>query len=154
MLYLGLLLLAGLTSFCFYFGFQEVLTLASQIGDVAVYSRFDLAMIPFGFVLLGGLISALFFAFKKKRWDEVYGNGLEYLILGSLAVAIVLTLITPSIYQARYENTGLKECSRSPESYLPFFATKFAREESLCIKPKTLQQSEDSDNLYPLINKD
>lgn len=114
MLYLGLLLLAGLTSFCFYFGYQKILTLASQIGGVAVYSRFDLAMIPFGFVLLGGLISALFFAFKKKRWDEVYGNGLEYLILGSLAVAIVLTLITPSIYQARYENAGLKECSRSP----------------------------------------
>ncbi|WP_264403327.1 hypothetical protein [Vibrio owensii] len=134
MLYLGLLLLTGLTSFCFYFGFQEILTLASQIGDVAVYSRFDLAMIPFGFVLLGGLISALFFAFKKKRWDEVYGNGLEYLILGSLAVAIVLTLITPSIYQARYENAGLKECSRFPEGYLPFFATKFAREESLCIE--------------------
>ncbi|AXB31842.1 hypothetical protein DSB67_09960 [Vibrio campbellii] len=111
-------------------------------------------MIPFGFVLLGGLISALFFAFKKKRWDEVYGNGLEYLILGSLAVAIVLTLITPPIYQARYENAGLKECSRFPEGHLPFFATKFAREESLCIKPKTLQQPEDSDNLYPLINKD
>ncbi|MEH0672329.1 hypothetical protein [Vibrio owensii] len=134
MLYLGLLLLAGLTSFCFYFGFKEILTLASQIGDVAVYSRFDLAMIPFGFVLLGGLISALFFAFKKKRWDEVYGNSLQYLILGSLAVAIVLTLTTPSIYQARYKNAGLKECSRSPEGYLPFFATKFAREESLCIE--------------------
>ncbi|MCR9939997.1 DUF2079 domain-containing protein [Vibrio owensii] len=150
----GLLLLAGLTSFCFYFGYQKILTLASQIGDVAVHSRFDLAMIPFGFVLLGGLISALFFAFKKKRWDEVYGNGLQYLILGSLAVSIVLTLITPWIYQTRYDNAGLKECSRSPEGYLPFFATKFAREESLCITPKTLQQPEDSDNLYPLINKD
>lgn len=133
-LYPGILLLIGLSGFCFYFGYQKILTLASQIGDVAVYSRFDLAMIPFGFVLLGGLISALFFAFKKKRWDEVYGNGLQYLILGSLAVAIVLTLITPSIYQARYENAGLKECSRSPEGYLPFFATKFAREESLCIE--------------------
>ncbi|AYO19392.1 hypothetical protein D0856_04085 [Vibrio owensii] len=114
MLYLGLLVLTGLTSFCFYNGYQKILALSTQIGDVAVYSRFDLAMIPFGFVLLGGLISALFFAFKKKRWDEVYGNGLQYVILGSLAVAIVLTLITPSIYQARYENAGLKECSRSP----------------------------------------
>ena len=145
MLYLGLLVLTGLTSFCFYNGYQKILALSTQIGDVAVYSRFDLAMIPFGFVLLGGLISALFFAFKKKRWDEVYGNGLQYLILGSLAVAIVLTLISPWIYQTRYDKEGLKECSRSPEGYLPFFATKFVRKGSLCIKPKTLYQPEDSD---------
>ncbi len=126
---------AGLTFACFYLGLSKITNFAQEIGNVEVYSRFDFSLIPFGIVMLGFTITALYYIYYEKRFEDTYGHILNYTMLAAFSLSIILVFITPSIYQNRLENAGLKECSGTPSSYLPFFGTKFATEERLCRTP-------------------
>ncbi|WP_099608836.1 DUF2079 domain-containing protein [Vibrio coralliilyticus] len=123
---------AGLTSACFYLGLSKIANLAQEIGNVAVYSRFDFSLIPFGIVMLGFTITAVYYIYYEKRFEDTHGHILNYTMVVAFALSIILVFITPSIYQNRLENAGLKECSNTPSSYLPLFGTKFVKDESLC----------------------
>ncbi len=123
---------AGLTFACFYLGLSKIANFAQEIGNVAVYSRFDFSLIPFGIVMLGFTITAVYYIYYEKRVEDTYGHILNYTMLAAFALSIILVFITPSIYQNRLENAGLKECSSTPSSYLPLFGTKFVKDESLC----------------------
>ncbi|AIW22932.1 DUF1240 domain-containing protein [Vibrio coralliilyticus] len=123
---------AGLTSACFYLGLSKIANFAQEIGNVAVYSRFDFSLIPFGIVMLGFTITAVYYIYYEKRFEDTHGHILNYTMVVAFALSIILVFITPSIYQNRLENAGLKECSNTPSSYLPLFGTKYVKDESLC----------------------
>ncbi len=123
---------AGLTIACFYLGLGKIESFSQEIGNVEVYSRFDFSLIPFGIVMLGFTITAVYYIYYEKRFEDAFGHILNYTMLGAFALSIILVFITPSIYQNRFENAELKECNGTPSSYLPLFGTKFAKDESLC----------------------
>ncbi|PML52101.1 DUF2079 domain-containing protein, partial [Vibrio tasmaniensis] len=116
------------------FGINNIISLNEDIGDVAVYSRFDLALIPIGLIMLVFFIVGTYFIFTETRWEDRYGGALPLSAIALAGIALVLTFMTPSIYESKYEEAGLKACSGIPTSYLPFFGKKFAVEPSLCRK--------------------
>ncbi|MCG9676996.1 hypothetical protein [Vibrio sp. Isolate24] len=128
----GVVLLIILSIASLYIGFNAISMLLTEVGEVVIYYRFGLAMIPCGIGLLATLIGVIYFNLKNKRLDDVYGNALSYTLIGSLALAFLITWLTPSIYETRLENAGLQACEGIPASHLPLFAKKFAANASLC----------------------
>ena len=120
------------TIFGFYSGIDNIQEFSKNVGDVEVYSRFDFSIIPLGILMLGFTIAGVYYIFHEKRFEDAFGSTLNYIMLGAFFLSIVLTLITPSIYQNRFESAGLQKCKGIPSSYMPFFGTKFAKDKSLC----------------------
>ena len=116
------------------FGISNIISLNEDIGDVAVYSRFDLAINPIGLIMLVFFIVGIYFIFTETRWEERYGGALPLSAIALAGIALVLTFITPSIYESRYEKAGLRACSGTPVGSLPLFAKKYAADPSLCRK--------------------
>ncbi|WP_122047252.1 DUF2079 domain-containing protein [Vibrio atlanticus] len=116
------------------FGISNIISLNEDIGDVAVYSQFDLALIPIGLIMLVFFIVGIYFIFTETRWEDRYGGALPLSAIALAGIALVLTFITPSIYESKYEKAGLKACSGTPVGYLPLFAKKYAADPSLCGK--------------------
>ncbi|AIW16124.1 hypothetical protein VITU102760_13060 [Vibrio tubiashii] len=128
----GVVLLIILSIASLYIGFNSISLLSTEFGEEVIYYRFGLAMIPCGIGLLTTLIGVIYFNLKNKRLDDVYGNALSYTVIGSLALAFLITWLTPSIYESRLENAGLQACEGIPASHLPLFAKNFAASASLC----------------------
>ncbi|CAV27006.1 hypothetical protein [Vibrio atlanticus] len=116
------------------FGISNIISLNEDIGDAAVYSQFDLALIPIGLIMLVFFIVGIYFIFTETRWEDRYGGALPLSAIALAGIALVLTFITPSIYESKYEKAGLKACSGTPVGYLPLFAKKYAADPSLCGK--------------------
>ncbi|MBW3695636.1 DUF2079 domain-containing protein [Vibrio sp. T187] len=130
----GTLLFAIMTTASFYMGWNNIIELGQPIGDVEVYSRFDLAVIPIGIIMLIMLILGICYIITEERWEDRYSARLPLSSLGFAALAILLTLATPYIYESKYEKAGLKACSGTPVGYLPLYAKKYAADPSLCRK--------------------
>ncbi|WP_261887050.1 DUF2079 domain-containing protein [Vibrio pomeroyi] len=128
----GTLLFAIMTTASFYMGWNNIIELRQPIGDVEVYSRFDLAVIPMGVMMLIMLILGICYVITEERWEDRYSARLPLSSLGFAALAILLTLATPYIYESRYKEAGLQECTGTPVGYMPFFGKKFAITPSLC----------------------
>ncbi|CAV26993.1 hypothetical protein [Vibrio atlanticus] len=130
----GTLLFAIITVGSLYMGWVNIVKLGQPIGDVETYSRFDLALIPMGAMMFIVLIISIFYVITEERWEDRYSTKLPLYSLGFAALAILLTLATPYIYESKYEKAGLQECTGTPVGYMPFFGKKFAVEPSLCRK--------------------
>ncbi|MEZ8166234.1 hypothetical protein AB4516_19035 [Vibrio sp. 10N.222.54.F12] len=133
-LFIGAVLVVFLALVSLYIGINELLSLSNEVSDVEVYYRFNLAMIPIAGALTSLFVAAVYFVVKETRLDDVSGNTVSYSIMISFILSVLVTLITPSIYESRFENSGLKVCSGTPVGYLPFFAKKYAIDPSLCKK--------------------
>ncbi|YCO01542.1 DUF2079 domain-containing protein [Vibrio sp. VNB-15] len=125
-------LMAVLSIAAFYMGWTNTLDFFTPLGDVAIYSRFDFALIPMGLGLFVFFIIGMFYIFTEERWEDRYGPVLPLSTLAFAGIALVLVLITPSINESKYEKAGLQSCSSIPTGYLPLFAKKFAVDPSLC----------------------
>ncbi len=133
-LLLGSVLMAFLAFVSLYIGINELHSLSNEVSDVEVYSRFNLAMIPIAGALISLFVAAVYFVVKEARLDDVSGNAVSYSIMISFILSVLVTLITPSIYESRFEKSNLKLCSGTPVGYLPLFAKKYAVDPSLCRK--------------------
>ncbi|USD48251.1 DUF2079 domain-containing protein [Vibrio coralliilyticus] len=129
---LGTILFATLAIISFYLGWNNVLEFTKPVGEVATYSRFNFALVPMGITMTLVFLLSTYFIITGQRWEDKHGLGLSYSVVGSFILAILVTLITPSIYESKYEKAGLKQCSGIHVSYLPLFGKKFAVDPSLC----------------------
>ncbi|AXN30056.1 hypothetical protein [Vibrio coralliilyticus] len=124
--------MAALSFFSLYLGFQKVMVLGEPIGNIETYSRFDFAAIPMGIGLFIVVILGVFYIITEEKWEDRHGATLPLSLVGLLITTVLVTLITPSIYETRYEKAGLQQCKGIPTGHLPLFAKKFATDPSLC----------------------
>ncbi|WKY59714.1 DUF2079 domain-containing protein [Vibrio sp. SNU_ST1] len=130
----GVIIFATITVYALYTGCLNILEFGQPIGEVETYSRFNLSLFPMGIFTLVMTIISIFYIITGERWEDRYGGVLPLSSLVFVGIALILTLMTPSIYESKYEEAGLKACSGIPTSYLPFLGKKFAVEPSLCRK--------------------
>ncbi|PTQ17020.1 DUF2079 domain-containing protein [Vibrio splendidus] len=130
----GVLIFATITVYALYMGCLNILEFGQPIGKIETYSRFNLSIFPMGIFTLTMTIISIFYIITGERWEDRYGVVLPLSSLVFVGIALILTLITPSIYESKYEEAGLKTCSGVSTSYLPFFGKKFAVDPSLCRK--------------------
>ncbi|MDH5939570.1 MULTISPECIES: DUF2079 domain-containing protein [Vibrio] len=130
----GILIFAAITVYALYKGYLNILEFGQPIGEVETYSRFNFALIPMGIFTLVMTIISIFYIITGERWEDRYGGALPLSSLAFVGIALILTLITPSIYESKYEKAGLEACSGTPVSYLPLYAKRFAVNPSLCKK--------------------
>ncbi|CAV27007.1 Hypothetical protein VS_II1108 [Vibrio atlanticus] len=131
---LGSVLMAFLAVVSLYIGINKLLSLLNEVSDVEVYSRFNLAVIPMAGTLISLFVAAVYYVVKETRLDDISGNAVSYSIMISFILSVLVTLITPSIYESKYEKAGLQVCSGTPIGHLPFYAKKLAADPSLCKK--------------------
>ncbi|EDP59457.1 hypothetical protein [Vibrio sp. AND4] len=130
----GILIFAAITVYSLYAGCLNIIEFWDPISDVETYSRFNFALIPMGIFTLVMTIISTFFIITGERWEDRYGGTIPLSSLAFVGIAFVLILITPSIYESRYEKAGLQACSGTPIGHLPFYAKRFAADPSLCKK--------------------
>lgn len=124
--------MAALSFSSLYLGLQKVMALGNPIREIETYSRFDFAAIPMGIGLFIVVILGIFYVITEEKWEDRYGAVLPLSLVGLLIVTVLVAVITPSVYEKRYEKAGLQPCKGVPTGYLPLFAKKFATDSSLC----------------------
>ncbi len=125
-------IMAALSFSSLYLGLQKILVLDGPFGETETYSRFDFAAIPMGIGLFIVVILGVFYVITEEKWEDRFGPALPLSLVGLLLVTVLVTVITPSIYETRYEKAGLLPCKGIPAGHLPLFAKKFATDPSLC----------------------
>ncbi len=128
----GIIIFAAMTVYALYSGYLNIVEFFKPINEVETYSRFSFSVIPMGTLTLVMTIIGIFYIVTGERWEDRYGGALPLSSLAFAGIALVLTLITPSIYESKYEKAGLEQCRGTPVGHLPLFAKKFAIDPSLC----------------------
>lgn len=126
------LLVVVLSLSSMFMGITNIVSLNQPIGDVAMYSRFDLATLPMGVGLFIFAVLGCFYVLKEERWEDKHGPVLPLSIVGAFIIAFVVTMVTPTIYESKFKEAGLTQCSGLPTEYLPLFGKKFALDSSYC----------------------
>lgn len=126
------LLVVVLSLSSMFLGITNIVSLNQPVGDVELYSRFDLAILPMGVGLFIFAILGCFYVLKEERWEDRHGPVLPLSIVGAFIIAFVVTMVTPTIYESKFKDTGLTQCSGLPAGYLPLFGEKFAINSSDC----------------------
>ena len=126
------LLVAVVSLSSLFIGVENIVSLNQPVGEVAMYSRFDLAVLPVGVGLFVFVILGCFYVLKEERWEDRHGPVLPLSIVGAFIIAFVVTMVTPTIYESKFKQAGLTQCSGLPATYLPMFGKKFAIDSSDC----------------------